>query len=312
MHKLLILSEKEEMYHQLIKSRDLPDLEIVSYCNPMELDQTVFNCNIVLGDPDLLSIAIANFRRLEWAQATWAGIKPLLSVELPRHYLLTNVKGVFGPMMSEFVFCYLLMHEKRALLRFASQQQFQWDETSPGYLAGKTIGIMGVGAIGSHIAQTAKYFGMKTKGMTRGSRDCNLIDHYYHMDEIIEFVSELDYLVSVLPYTPQTDELIDHKVLAAMKKQAVFVNVGRGNVIQEEALVHALNEEKLAAAVLDVFQEEPLPEHHSFWKTRNLLITSHTAAPSIPEDVTTVFCENYHKFRQGNPLNYQVDFERGY
>jgi phosphoglycerate dehydrogenase-like enzyme len=312
MHKLLILSEFAEMYHHLIESQHLPDLEIVSFRNPMELDQLAVDCNIVLGDPDLLCTIIANFRCLEWVQATWAGIKPLLSDELPRHYLLTNVKGVFGPMMSEFVFCYLLMHEKRALSRYASQQQNQWNEISPGFLAGKTIGIMGVGSIGCHIAQTAKYFGMNTRGVTRSKRDCQSIDHYYHLNQIIEFVADLDYLVSVLPHTPQTNELIDHIVLAAMKEQAVIVNVGRGNVIQEEALIQALNKGKLAAAVLDVFQEEPLPVNHPFWNTRNLLITSHTAAPSIPEDVATVFCENYHIFRRGDPLNYRVDFEQGY
>ena len=153
---------------------------------------------------------------------------------------------------------------------------------------------------------------MKTKGLTHRKQDCQAIDHYYHLTQILEFVAELDYLVSVLPQTQQTNELIGHAVLTAMKKEAVFVNVGRGNVIHEEALIQALNKGKLAAAVLDVFQEEPLPRYHPFWNTRNLLITSHTAAPSIPEDVTTVFCKNYDKFRQDDLLNYCIDFEQGY
>jgi len=152
MHKLLILSELADRYHHLIESRYLPDLEIVSFRNPKEIDQAAIDCNIALGDPDLLSISIANLRHLEWVQSTWAGIKPLLSEELPHHYMLTNVKGVFGPMMSEFVFCYLLMYEKKALARYASQQKIEWDKTSPGFLLGKTIGIMGVGSIGGHIA----------------------------------------------------------------------------------------------------------------------------------------------------------------
>lgn len=312
MHKLLILSEFAEMCHHLIKSRHLPDLEIVSFHNSKEMDQPAFDCNIALGDPDLLSSVITNLKRLEWIQSTWAGIKPLLDEELPRNYILTNIKGVFGPMISEFVFCYMLMHEKKALARYASQQQNQWNETSPGFLAGKTMGIMGVGSIGGHIAQTAKYFGMNTKGVTRRKQNCQSIDHYYHLNQIKEFVADLDYLVSVLPHTQQTNELIDYTVLSAMKKEAVIINVGRGNVIHEEALIQALNERNLAAAVLDVFQEEPLPRNHPFWNTRNLLVTSHTAAPSIPEDVATVFCENYHNFRQGDPLNYRIDFEQGY
>lgn len=312
MHKLLILSEHAEECQHLIKSRHLPDLETVSFNNPTKMDQPAFDCNIALGDPDLLSIVITNLKHLEWVQSTWAGIKPLLDEELPRHYILTNIKGVFGPMIAEYVFCYLLMHEKKVLARYASQLKTQWNNSPPGFLSGNTIGILGVGSIGSHIAQTAKYFGMKTKGLTRQKQDCQAIDHYYDLNQIMDFVTGLDYLVSVLPQTPQTNEIIDQAVLAAMKKEAVIINVGRGNVIHEEALIQSLNGGKLAGAVLDVFQNEPLPRDHLFWNTRNLLITSHTAAPSIPEDVTTIFCENFNKFRQGDPLNYRIDFEQGY
>jgi phosphoglycerate dehydrogenase-like enzyme len=115
-----------------------------------------------------------------------------------------------------------------------------------------------------------------------------------------------------LPRTPDTNRLVDAKLLAALPPHAIFVNVGRGNSVDEAALSGALKEGRLAAAVLDVFEKEPLPDDHPFWTTPNLYMTFHTSAISYPDDITRVFIENYRLFLQGLPLKYMVDFERGY
>ncbi len=130
--------------------------------------------------------------------------------------------------------------------------------------------------------------------------------------DCLEFAQGLDYLVSVLPRTEDTNKIVDAQLLEALPRHAVFVNVGRGNAVDEAALEMALKEGRLSAAVLDVFEQEPVPAEHPFWSTPNLYMTYHTSAISYPEDITRVFIENYQLYIEGKPLKYIVDFDRGY
>jgi phosphoglycerate dehydrogenase-like enzyme len=150
------------------------------------------------------------------------------------------------------------------------------------------------------------------KGYTRASEGCPDVDAYYHGDDRAAFAADLDYLVCVVPNTGETRRLIDRDFLAALPPRAVFINPGRGSVVDEQALAEALRAGRLAAAVLDVFQEEPLPPDHVLWRTPNVIITSHTAALSAPEDIAPVFIENFRRMTSGAPLQYRVDFDRGY
>ncbi len=153
---------------------------------------------------------------------------------------------------------------------------------------------------------------MTVRGFTRESEESNEVDQYFHGDELLKFADGLDYLVSVLPRTNDTNQIVNGTLLNALPPHAIFINVGRGNAVDEFALIQALNEGKLAVAVLDVFEKEPLPEDHPFWTTPNLYMTFHTSAISYPEDITKLFIENYQLYREGKPLKYQVDFEKGY
>src|SRR5581483_2414449 len=208
---------------------------------------------------------------LQWVQATWAGVEPLLDPTLRRDYVLTNARGVFGTLMSEYVFAYVLAHERLVLQKHASQQERRWDSTPPGTLRGKQIGLLGVGSIGAALARTAKFFGMRVKGYTRASEGCADVDAYFHGADRIRFAADLDYLVATVPKTADTRQLVDAELLAALPPRAVFINPGRGSVVDDAALVDALTERRLAGAVLDVFVEEPLPSSHPFWATPNLL-----------------------------------------
>jgi phosphoglycerate dehydrogenase-like enzyme len=214
--------------------------------------------------------------------------------------------------MSEYVFGYLLAHERMIFRRHAAQREGRWDATRPGTLKRKQIGLLGVGSIGAALAKTAKHFGMRVKGYTRSSEGCADVDEYFHGGERIAFARDLDYLVCIVPNTPGTRRLVDAELLAALPPRAVFVNPGRGSAVDESALADALRSGQLAGAVLDVFQEEPLPPDHVFWRTPNIVITSHTAAVSTPEDVAPVFIDNYRRLVEGRPLRYRVDFEAGY
>lgn len=303
MPRLLILSRDADEYERLIEAAQLPDLQFVT--EPQGAD-------IVLGEPKLIRNELPRLAALRWVQSIYAGVEPLVDPSQRQDYILTNARGVFGELMSEYVFGYLLFHEKKMMERIQTQQAKQWQRTESGVLRGKIIGLLGVGSIGAHLAGTAKHFQMHVRGFTRESETSKQVDQYFHNNDLLKFADGLDYLVSVLPRTEDTNRIVDAQLLNALPNHAVFINVGRGNAVDESALVDALNEGRLAAAVLDVFEREPLPEDHPFWTTPNLYMTFHTSAISYPEDLTRLFIENYHYFLQDEPLKYIVDFERGY
>jgi len=319
MPKLLILSSDADEYRKLIEQANLPGLDEIT-------SHPTNDCDIVLGETKLIQDALPHLPNLKWIQTTSAGVEHLLDPALRRDYTLTNARGVFGELMSEYVFGYLLLHEKKMFERYRAQQSIKWDRFESGVLHGKTIGLLGVGSIGAHLAGTAKHFGMTVHGFTRESETSTQVDRYYHPastavatlpplsanDGLIAFATGLDYLVCVLPRTEGTNKIVDTNLLDALPSRSVFINVGRGNAVDESALVNALTKGKIAAAVLDVTEQEPLPEDHPFWTTPNLLLTFHTSAISYPESITELFIENYRLHIEGKPLKYQVDFERGY
>jgi len=312
MHHLLILTKHPDEYRERIQAASLPDLAIVATDDVAEGLARAPHSDILLGDPTRVKAALPHLPRLVWTQLSWAGVEPMLDPALRRDYVLTNIRGVFGPLMSEYVFGYLLMLERKILPRLAAQREGRWDTTLPGTLSGKTIGLVGVGSIGAHLAATAKHFGMQVRGYTRRSRDCRHVDQYFHGGDKAAFAHDLDYLVAVLPNTDQTRAIVDAEMIAALPPRAVLVNVGRGRTVDEAALAAALTAGRVGGAVLDVFSEEPLPASSPFWSTPNTYITSHTSAPSFPADIVGVFVENYRRFHGGQPLLYRVEFERGY
>jgi len=304
MHRLMILSELADQYRTLIEAAHLPDLVFES--------TPTAGTNVLLGGPSQIRDVLASLPALSWVQSTAAGVELLMDSSLRRDYILTNARDVFGRLMSEYIFGYLLAHERQIFQRFADQQASQWNRSNTGVLYGKTIGLLGVGSIGAEIAKTAKFFGMTVHGYTRESEASADVDQYFHGKDILKFAAGLDYLVSILPNTKATGRIINAELLNTLPSHALFLNVGRGSAVDESALLNALNQNKIAGAVLDVFEQEPLPEEHPFWKTPNLLMTFHTSAPSLPEDIAKLFIENYKLFVEGKPLKYQVDFEKGY
>lgn len=306
-------------YHQLVAAARVPDLSIISTTDPQTLPPSAAACDLVLGEPALVCQVLDRLPALTWVQSTWAGVEPLLDPALSRHYLLTNARGVFGAQMAEYVFGYMLAHERLMFAKWQAQQERRWDPAPPGRLGGKQLGLLGVGSIGADIARTAKHFGMRVRGYTRSSGSCADVDEYFHSSTgsgsrsaIAAFAADLDYLVNVMPNTPSTRHLVDAQFLAALPARAVFINPGRGSAVDEAALAEALTAGRLAGAVLDVFQTEPLPPDHVLWRTPNTIITSHTAALSAPPDIAPIFIQNYRRLVDGQPLKYVVDFEAGY
>jgi phosphoglycerate dehydrogenase-like enzyme len=266
---------------------------------------------IVFGDPDMIASILPKMPSVDWVQSCWAGVTPLMKIDR-RDYVLTGVKEVYGPQMSEYVMGYLLAHELKLLERMQQQSRHNWFKVNSGSVHGKRLGIMGTGSIGRHIAETATFFDMHVTGLSRSGEPSPAFEKVMPVDRLHEFLEETDYLVSVLPQTDDTNNLLDEAALARLPRHTYLINVGRSNVIDNVALIDALRNDRLAGAVLDVFDEEPLPQDSPLWDTPNLSITAHIAAVSHPSLIVPIFVENYRRYINKQPLNYIVDFDAGY
>jgi phosphoglycerate dehydrogenase-like enzyme len=307
---LIVSARADEYVAELAKYDDFSSAVTASHSSADAL-QNYHGQKIVFGDPDLVASILPQLPTVEWVQSTWAGVLPFMRAER-RDYLLTGVKDVFGPQMSEFVIGYLLAHELRILERERAQRGQQWLATSSGTLSGKQIGIMGTGSIGEHIAQTAAGFGMQVRGLSLSGKARQGFQSVFPIARIDEFLQQTNYLVAALPQTPGTDNLLNADTLAQLPDKAYFINVGRSNVVDDSALLEALQSGALSGAVLDVFDEEPLPPASPFWSAPNLRVTAHISAQSHPSLVVPIFVENLRRYRQHEQLNYVIDFGAGY
>ena len=187
---MLILSKHAGDYQRLIDAARLPQLHITAITRTDEVPPKN-GFEIVLGEPSLIRVALPRLVNVRWVQSTWAGVEPLLDPALRRDYVLTNARGVFGALMSEYVFGYMLAHERLMFEKLAAQRAGRWDPTPPGTLRGKQIGLLGVGSIGAALAATAKHFGMRVKGYTRASEGCADVDEYFHSHDRVAFAANL-------------------------------------------------------------------------------------------------------------------------
>ena len=267
--------------------------------------------SVLFGNPDMVAAILPALPAVDWVQSTWAGVKPLAMIDR-RDYVLTGVKEVFGAQISEYVMGYLLAHELRVLERMQQQRMRNWFTQSSSVLQGKRLGVMGTGSIGSHIAKTAGVFGVKVAGLNSTGALSPEFDAVLPAAQLHDFLDGLDYLVSTLPQTNGTDNLLDATALAKLPSHAYFINVGRGNVVDDAALMHALQNDDLGGAALDVFDEEPIPEDSPFWDTPRLSITAHIAAISHPSLIVPIFLENYRRYINGEPLQFVIDLDKGY
>ena len=309
---LLILSDQSQAYASELKSRELEGLEIHLATNA-EVDPALLaEIDIILGRPDLTVHVLEYTKKLRWIQSSFAGIKPFCDSGIPNACILTGVKDIFSPLMSEYVFAYMLALERNLFQMRQHQFSALWTKTSYRSLSCLTIGICGLGSIGMHLASTAAHFGMHVSGLSRSGAKTPNVNRSYRASEILDFVPDLDYLVCALPHTDETTHMINEQVIQAMKPSAVLINVGRGATVDEQAIAKALHARRLRAAVLDVFDAEPLDASSPLWRLENAYITPHIAATTFPRDIVNLFCENYQRYRQGLPLKFIIDLERGY
>ena len=263
---------------------------------------------VVVGAPPDLAAIIPRCPQLRWVQSTWAGIDAIAHFA-SETLQITPLKGVFGPAMTEYVMGWLLAIERNVISRASHTQ---WAPSLEPRIAGKRLGIMGTGGIGIAIALAAKHFRLEVIGLNSDGRAVDGFTACYPSADRLAFAEGLDYLVSVLPQTAQTDNLIDHEVLMRLNPGAIVINAGRGNAVVEADLIASLNAGHLRTAVLDVFREEPLPPDDPLWSSPGVHITSHTAGPTPDEAIAEVFERNLQRYIAGEPLADAVQPGRGY
>ena len=312
------------MIHVLILARDatiyLPFVErdtgvgvTVHACEDVAMAMGVVGrCQVILGQPDLVARVLAHAKRLEWVQSTFAGVDALCRPGLRRDYRLTGVKGLFGSLMSEYVFGYILAMERQVVRVAQNQGRHVWQPLACRSLRGMTLGVCGLGSIGRHVARTGATFGMEVVGYRRCDAPVQGVDRLYSGEGFFDFLGAADYVVALLPATPKTHHLFDKAAFSAMKPSAIFMNAGRGGTVRESDLIAALRRREIAGAVLDVFEEEPLNAESPLWDMEGVMITPHISAFSFPEEIAGIFLRNLSAFTAGRPLAYGVDFSRGY
>jgi len=311
-NKLLILSVDAARYSSLVKVADLRQLEIVSADDPGTAAALMAGCNLILGDPDIVSEVLPSAGQLDWVQSSWAGVDSLCRPGLRRDYVLTGAKGIFGPLISEYVMTYLFALERQVFNMHSNQLEKRWQPLPYRPAQEITLGIVGLGSIGQQLAHTARHFGIRVTGLNRSGKSCKDVEKVYTADDLAGFFATPDYVVLTLPDTPKTKNFINSDVLKMMKPSAVLMNVGRGSIVDEDDLVSALRGGIIGGAVLDVFTDEPLARESPLWLLPNVYVTPHNAATSFPEDIVEIFVENYRRFMRKEPMLHVIDFDLGY
>ena len=252
-------------------------------------------------------------RRLKWLHVMGAGVDSALVPTLPADVIVTRVPGVFGPWMREYVLGWCLAITQRTETYRAAQRERRWrDDVLPERLSGKTITIVGLGDIGRTIAAAARALDMRVIGVNRSGRAVRGVERVSPLRRLEGAVGEADFVVLVLPLTDATRGVFGAQALAAMKPAAWLVNIGRGALVDDAALLGALRARRIAGAVLDVFATEPLPPDHPLWTLDNVIVTPHISGPSTPAQMAPVFNDNLARWLAGRPLRHVVDRARGY
>ena len=268
---------------------------------------------------DLLRAALAMAPRVRWVHTRSAGVDNLLFPELIHSpAVMTNGSGVFSQSLGEWVLGAILYFAKGTRRLVSSQIAAKWDPFDVVEISGQTLGIVGYGDIGRAVATRGRAMGMRILGLTRRGpllyNMDHLVDQVFAPADRIRMIAQCDYIVVAAPLTPDTRGMIGEPEFGAMKPDAVVINVGRGPVIDETALIRALSEKCIKGAALDVYDHEPLPQGHPLYRLDNVLLSPHCAdhTATWQDDAMRFFLAQFERFRKGEPLLNVVDKERGY
>jgi D-2-hydroxyacid dehydrogenase (NADP+) len=283
------------------------------------------NLDLLLREAEILYGYIHHFpkdlperiARLKWIQSMTAGIDRLPEAIMKSPIRVTNTSGIHGTSIGEVVLEMMLMFIKDAPACFLMKRNREWKRYKQRLLRDQTAGIIGLGMIGREIARLCKAFDMKVIGICRSGGPERLfpeVDRVYFREELPELLAASDFVILALPLTNETRGMIGEKELRGMKPGAYLINVARGAIVDEGALIRALDECWIAGAGLDVFVKEPLPPESRFYDLPNVIFSPHISGdmPDYEWRATDIFCENLRRYLAGEPFLHEVDKEKGY
>ncbi|WP_281556505.1 glyoxylate/hydroxypyruvate reductase A [Thalassomonas sp. RHCl1] len=298
------------------------DLTVLAQGLKQALPGVNIQCWPDISQPEEVEFAVA------WQQPKncWAklpGLKVISSLgagcdalfsdpDLPSNVQITRIvdPGLSGQ-MAEYVLASILMLKCRFVAYFKQQQQANW-QVLPKENRRQKVTILGVGSIGEVVAKRLMDNGFEVSGWRRSQKAHPDYRVYYGQDQLEQAVADADYVVSILPNTPATQGLIDKGFFEKLKSGCFLINVGRGQAVNDSDLIDALDKQVIAGAVLDVFNHEPLPEDHAFWRHESVILTPHISAITDQQEVIAQIAGNYKKFQQGQLLDNLVDIDKGY
>lgn len=324
---LIVHYHRFELWHAPLWLREklqqaFPDSIVVQLQSYDRVPEEIVDTDVFIGwslRPEQFVIA----KKLRWIHSPAAAVHQLMYPELIRsNVVLTNSTGVHGPVVAEHAITVLLALAKRLPQAMHYQarkiwaQELLWNEhPRPREVAGATVLVIGMGGIGREFAIRAKALGMKVLAVRQNpAKGAGPADAVYGLEQLEELLPKADFVLLCTPVTPATTGLINKQRLEKMRFGAYLINVARGPLIDDAALIEALQQQRIAGAALDVFEEEPLPANSPFWSLENMLITPHTAAVTekLWDRHYDLIVENLTRLLAGKPLLNEVDKHRGY
>jgi D-2-hydroxyacid dehydrogenase (NADP+) len=279
--RVVIMDGFADAYAQALIPR-FPEVEFLTGREVKDVLPLLPGAQVLMGfAPWLTGEMIAAAPRLEWLQALTTGVDNLLAMpELGPEVTITTARGIHAPQMSEMAFLYMLALSRNWRGMQANQTAGVWERRPQRLLWRRTVAIVGLGAIADGLARRAKAFDMRVVGVTEWAREVEGFDAIYARRDLTAAVADADFVVVLTPYSPATHHMIDAAVLEAMRPDAYLINIARGGVVDEAALLAALDAEQIAGAGLDVFAQEPLPADAPWWRHPKVLLTPHVGGMS--------------------------------
>lgn len=289
--------------------------EPVEACPPEREEELLPMADIIIGDMRLTERQLALAGRLRWFYCVSAGVERLPFAALARReVLVTNASGIHASPMAEHALMMMLAFRRRLLEYRASQRRKEWSRLIPGELRGAVLCVVGTGSIGRETARRARAFGMRVTGVRRSPRPMEEFDAVAGLTDLRRALGEADFVLLLTPLTDKTRGLMGAAEFAAMKREAVFLNLSRGGTVDEPALIDALRAGQIAGAGLDVFAREPLGPDSPLWGMENVILTPHIAGITdhYMKSVAELFLQNYKELRAGEVPRNRVDLGRQY
>lgn len=301
----------EEKHLAMLRDHN-PDGEIRLFETEEEMLASDFDAEILVAwgllTPNTYCNRCAN---LKWIQGISAGMEGIMALDKANELAVTKMAGIHGAPMSETTMCYILSFLRAFPQLQIHQRKHYWKKPEhpvPTEAVGKTVAILGMGAIGSDVARKCKAFDMKVIGCKRTPTPMEYVDEMYSTADMEKVLKQADFVVCLIPHSPESEKTFGAEQFAMMKDTAVFINIGRGAVVDTDAMVEALKNGVIAGAALDALDPEPLPEDHPLWDMENVIVTPHYSAssPYYMDRAFLVICDNLDRYLKGEPLKHPM------